>query len=47
MGFATSVNSMVSQSLTYATGFFADFWPIISLFVGLAALGYVVRLFKG
>lgn len=46
MGFAGSVQSMVTQSLTYANGFFGDFWPILALFVGLSALGFIVHLFR-
>lgn len=46
VGFGASVQSMVNQSLQYAYGFFADFWPVVAVFVGFWALGYIIGLFR-
>lgn len=46
MGFATSVNSLVSAAIAYAANLFSDFWPLLAVFVGLMALGYIVGIFK-
>jgi len=46
MGFGGSINLMVDQSINYAAALMADFWPLISVFVGLWALAFIISIIK-
>lgn len=45
MGFAASVESMVTNATSTAAAFFSDFWPYVAFLVGLFALGYIIGIF--
>jgi len=46
MGFDTVISNLVSSSLTYATGFAADYLPILGVVMGIGIFGTIILVVK-